>query len=213
MDEVSKTRPYRSDQRTAAAELTRTAIVTAAKELFETRGWAGATIPLIAAQAGISVSSVEATYKTKAGLLRGVVDFSIRGDVGTATMYRRRAFAEIQEALDAPAMLSLHAAYVRVVNQRSAAIGWVVEQAAPTDRRVAELWQDMNRNRGFGANAAAEVLMSKPRHRPDLAQPEAANVFWLAIDWSTYRSLTVHRELSDEDFESWILDYYGRMLL
>lgn len=213
MEDVSKTRPYRSDQRTAAAALTRTAIVAAAKELFQTRGWAGATIPLIAAQAGVSISSVEATYKTKAGLLRGVVDFSIRGDVGTATMYQRRAFAEIQEAPDAPTMLSRHAAYVRVINQRSAAIGWVVEQAAPTDRRVAELWQEMNRNRGFGANAAADVLMSKPGHRPDLTQPEASNVFWLAIEWSTYRSLTTHRELSDEAFERWIQDYYRRMLL
>jgi AcrR family transcriptional regulator len=213
MEGKRKTRLYRSDQRKAAAELTRTAIVTAAKELFETRGWAGATIPLIAARAGISVSSVEAIYKTKAGLLRGVVDFAIRGDVGTATMYRRRAFAEIQEAPDAPAMLSLHAAYVRVINQRSAAIGWVVEQAAPNDRRVDELWQEMNRNRGFGANAAAEALMSKPGHRPDLTQPEAANIFWLAIDWSTYRSFTIHRELSDEAFERWILDYYRRMLL
>jgi AcrR family transcriptional regulator len=213
MRDNSKTRPYRSEQRTAAAELTRTAIVTAAKELFETRGWAGATIPLIADRAGISVSSIEAIYKTKAGLLRGVVDFSIRGDVGAATMDRRQAFAEIQATRDAPAMLSLHAAYVRTINQRSAAIGWVVEQAARHDRRVAKLWQEMNRNRGLGADAAAEVLMSKPGRRPDLTQSEAANVFWLAIDWSTYRSFTLHRELSDDAFERWILDYYRRMLL
>lgn len=213
MKAADKTRPYRSAQRMAAAELTRTTIVTAAKGLFETRGWAGATIPLIAAEAGISVSSVEAIYKTKAGLLRGVVDFAIRGDVGTATMDRRRAFAEIQQAPDGQTMLSLHAAYVRAINQRSAAVGWVVEQAAPTDRRVAELWQEMNRNRGYGADAAAEVLMSKPGRRPDLTQSEAASVFWLAIDWSTYRSLTVHRELSNDAFERWILGYYTRMLL
>jgi TetR/AcrR family transcriptional regulator, regulator of autoinduction and epiphytic fitness len=210
---MSKTRPYNSERRAAAATATRAAILTSAKALFEARTWTGATIPLIAAQAGVSVSSIEAIYKTKAGLLSAVVDFSIRGDAEDETMDRRQVFAEIRDAPDARTMLKRHAAYVRTINQRSASIGWIVEQAAHHDPAIGELWQRMNRNRNFGANAAAEALMTKPGIRPGLTHPEAANVFWLAIDWSTYRSLTTHRGLTPQAFEDWIHHYYRRLLL
>jgi len=38
-------------------------------------------------------------------------------------------------------------------------------------------------------------------------------VFWIAIDPATYRSLTLGRGLSPAGFETWIRNFYGKMLL
>ncbi len=48
---------------------------------------------------------------------------------------------------------------------------------------------------------------------PHISQRYAEEVFWLAIDPATYRSLTLGRGLSPSGFETWIRNFYGKMLL
>src|SRR5580704_16587258 len=83
-------RPYHAPQRAAAAARTREAIVTAAKDAFERLGWPGATMRGIADQAGVSVKTVEALYRTKAELLKHVVDYAIAGDLLPVPVQPRR---------------------------------------------------------------------------------------------------------------------------
>jgi hypothetical protein len=40
-----------------------------------------------------------------------------------------------------------------------------------------------------------------------------ANAFWIANDPATYRSLTLGRGLSPGGFETWIRNFYSKMLL
>ena len=63
------------------------------------------------------------------------------------------------------------------------------------------------------ANWAAVVLLAKPGLPPYVTQAYAEQVFWLAIDPGTYRSLTLGRGLSPAGFETWIGNYYDKMLL
>src|SRR5258708_13015157 len=77
----SQKRPYHAPQRAAAAARTREAIMAAAKDVFERFGWSGATMRAVADQAGVSVKTVEALYRTKAELLKAAVDYAIAGDV------------------------------------------------------------------------------------------------------------------------------------
>jgi hypothetical protein len=46
-----------------------------------------------------------------------------------------------------------------------------------------------------------------------IGQHYAEEVFWVAIDPGTYRSLTLGRGLSPADFESWVRNFYDKMLL
>src|SRR3979409_1256921 len=136
----SNKRPYRAPRRAAAAAQTREAILPAAKERFEARGWAGTTIAAIAADAGVSPKTIEALFATKAALLAAVVDYAIRGDTNELPMIRREAAQAGEAAPDAATMLELHAAYAGGIDARSARIAWVVETAAGSDERVAQLW-------------------------------------------------------------------------
>jgi len=196
-------RPYHAPQRAAAAARTREAIVTAAKDVFERLGWPGATMRGIAGQAGVSVKTVEALYRTKAELLKHVVDYAIAGDLRPVPVSGRELAAAMQAAPDAPAFLGLHARQ----------IFWVAEQAAPADPDIARLWAQMTGNRRSGARWAATTLLGKPGVPPHVGQDYAEEVFWLAIDPGTYRSLTLGGGLSPDGFETWIRNYYDKMLL
>jgi hypothetical protein len=121
--------------------------------------------------------------------------------------------AAMEAAPDAPAMLDLHARQVTAINERSAQVFWVVEQAAPADLDIARLWAQMTDNRRTGARRAATRLLSKPGLPPHISQDYAEEVFWVAIDQGTYRSLTLGRGFSPASFETWIRNFYDKMLL
>ena len=204
-------RRYHAPVRQAAAVRNRERVLAAAKRTFEQRGWQGATIPLIAQRAGVSHQMIEATFATKAALLQAVVDFSIRGDTSPVRMPLRQVVEDMEAAPTAGAMLDLHATQVRSISERSAAIAWTVEHAAPSDRRVARLWKQMTENRAYGVNWATRVLLAKPDVDASLDPESVETTFWLALDWGTYRSLTRERGVSPDAFEGWLREYYRRM--
>jgi AcrR family transcriptional regulator len=212
LNKAPRRRRYEAPRRVAAAAQTRERVLRAAKATFEKRGWAGATIPAIARAARVSHQTVEATFGTKAALLQATVDFSIRGDVSSVPMRRREVVAEMEAAPTTAAMLDLHAQQVRSVSERSAAIAWAVEHAATSDRRVARLWRTMTDNRRFAVAWAAETLLAKPDALRHLERDDVEDVFWLALDWNTYRTLARDRGFLPDEFEAWLRRYYRGML-
>jgi AcrR family transcriptional regulator len=206
-------RRYDAPKRRAAAARTHEAIVRAAKESFEQQGWTSTTMRSIAGRAGVSHKTAEALFGTKAALLAAAVDYAIRGDVAPVPMPQREAVARMEAAADAATMLSLHAAHLRSVNVRSARIAWTVEHAAAADPRVAALWRQMNENRTNAVRWATRTLLAKPGRRPGLRQRDVETVFWVALDWGTFRTLTEHAGLTSDRFERWLRSYYRAMLL
>jgi AcrR family transcriptional regulator len=212
-DKHGPRRRYDAPRRRAAAAQTRADIIGSARHCFERRGWNGTTIRDVADGARVSAKSVEALFGTKAALLRAAVDYAIRGDVDPTPMPQREVVREMKNARDAAAMLDLHAAHLRRVNPRSARIAWVVEHAAPADDVVAELWRQMNHNRRYAVRWAARTLLSKTGRKRGLTQRDAQAIFWVAVDWGTFRTLTDHAGLDADGYERWLRRYYAATLL
>ena len=205
-------RRYDSTLRRAGAERNRDAAIASAKSLFEEHGWQATTIAVVAERAGVSPKTIEATFGTKARLLDAAVDFAIRGDTRAIEMPQRAPVIEMEQAADAPTMLSLHASHLRRIHQRSARIAATVEQAA-ADPTVAAIWQRMNHNRAYAVRWATQTLLAKPGHRPGLTPRDAQTAFWITIDWGTYRTLTTHGGLTPTHYERWLWSYYELQLL
>lgn len=180
---------------------------------FEHRGWSGTTLRGVAERAGVSIKTVEALFRKKASLLETVVDFSIRGDLDPTPMPERAAIAQMEAAEDAAAMLALHAAHIRAVNERSANVAWAVEHAAAGDRAADRLWRQMNENRRYGIRWAARTLLGKPGLEAGLTPTQAETLFWVAFDWGTYRTLTRYAGLTPDEFQEWLAGYYRRVFL
>jgi AcrR family transcriptional regulator len=205
-------RPYHAPNRQAAAAETRSAIIAAAKETFETRGWPGATMAAIATDAKLSQKTIEAHFGTKAALLRAVVDYAIRGDTLDIPINHRETAKRIDAAQGASDMLDLHAFHVRSIVERTAGVAWVVEHAAAGNPDVRDLWQRMTKNRRSGVKWATDALLSKPDVDPNLERAEIETTFWLALEWGTYRTMTDQHGLSPAEFEQWLRSYYRKML-
>jgi AcrR family transcriptional regulator len=206
-------RPYASPVRDAAAAATRAGILSAARTAFEEAGWAGASLGLIAHQAGVSPKTIQAQFGTKARLLGSTVDFAVRGGAEGESSARRGVVQAIRQTPDARRALELHAAMSTGINSRAARLGAVVEAGAAADPAVAPLWERMQENMRFGVRWAAEVLMSKPGLRAGLTGDAVESVFQIGMAWGTYRTLSSGRGMSQPEIEGWIVDYYGRMLL
>lgn len=206
-------RRYHAPAREAAAAQTRLAVLRAAKELFEARGWSGTPIRAIADEAGVSSKTIEAIFKTKGALLEATVTHVFRGADDERPLMRREAAQAFEAAPDARSALGLHAAYARPITQRSAAIAQVVESAAAADPAVAAIWKRMRDNRQGGADWAAGVVGGKPGLRPGVGPDEVRTTILLAIDWATYRTLVGERVLTPDGYEQWMRTLYERMLL
>jgi AcrR family transcriptional regulator len=224
--QAQATRTYHAPRRTAAAAETRQAILWAAKEEFEARGWAATTMRSIAIRAGVSPKTVEALFATKPALLEATLLAALDvdaepADAGDRTVLRPEAvlelrveaLREIEEAPDAATMLELHSAMVADISARSARLCWALETAVPSDERLAEVSARMTEVILFGARWLAEVLLRKPGVRADLTLREAEETFLIAIDWNTYRTLTTKGDMRPEDVQPWAARYYRRMLL
>jgi TetR/AcrR family transcriptional regulator of autoinduction and epiphytic fitness len=204
-------RRYHAPRRAAAAALTREAILEAAKRQFESRGWSGATIRAIAADAQVSPKTVEALFATKATLLAAVVDYTFRGgDPDTPVVEAESALA-VESAPDTATMLAAYAHHVVAIHSRAARIAAVVEAAAATDDQAAELWARTLRNRRFGAHWAAETLLAKA-DSPRLDLDEVEAVFLVGLELGTYRTLTVDLGFTESETRGWLQTYYRRML-
>lgn len=198
--------------RERAAELTRTAVLQAAKQTFESRGWSGATVPAIAREAKVSPKTIEALYGTKSRLLEEVVTFAIRGDAAPIEMLKRPHIERMEQEPAAARMLALHAAHLRRVNERSSEVAFVVEQGARADSGVAEIWQRMLANRRVGVRWAIRTLLAKT-DAPERTARSLEPVFLVAFDWGTYRLLTTEGHLSPAQFQRWLERYYRRLIL
>ena len=219
-------RRYHAPRRTAAAAATRQAIVRAAKEEFEARGWMATTVRSVAASAGVSPKTVEALFGTKPALLEATLLAALGGDeMDTDTADRRslrpeavlemrgEAAREIEESPDAATMLDVHAALATKVSRRAARLCWAVETAISCDERLAEISARLNDVLRFGAGWSADVLLRKPGVRADLTRQEAEEAFLVAIDWNTYRTLVTKGDMGPEEVQGWIRRYYRYMLL
>jgi AcrR family transcriptional regulator len=214
-------RTYHAPRRTAAAAETRHAILRAAKEEFEERGWAATTMRSIATRAGVSPKTVEALFATKPVLLEATLLAVIGGDPAKSDVVRPEVLLELQPevareiegASDAATMLELHAAAVSETNARSARIYWAFETAVASDARLAEIWARMTEAELFGIRWLAEILLQKPGVRAGLTLAEAEETLLTATDWNTYRTLTTKLGMTPEEFQAWMTRCYRHMLL
>jgi AcrR family transcriptional regulator len=217
-------RPYNAPGRAAGAAATRRAVLTAAKEEFEARGWMATTVRSIAARAGVSPKTVEALFGTKPALLEATLLAALGGDDAatdtvdrgslrpeTVVEMRGEAVREIQGSPDAETMLDVHAALATKVCRRAARLCWAVETAVGCDS-LAEIGARLTETLRFGARWSADVLLGKPGVRADLTRDEAEETFLVAIDWNTYRTLVTRGDMGPEEVEAWVRRYYRRML-
>ena len=192
---------------------TRRRIVDAAARLFVRDGYSATSIASIADEADVAVPTVYATLRSKANILRAVVDLQVRGDHGEAPVAGRADWRAVEEEPDARRRLERFARLHRGICDREAALFAQIEAAAGSDPEATRLLAEHDERRYLTQTRLARRLRHDHQLRAGMTAREAADVIWTLASERTYLALVRDRGWSPSRYERWVAQQLAGALL
>lgn len=181
--------------RTERGRRTRTALLTAAREAFEERGYDDCRMNDIADRAGVSHGTVYTYFESKEAILGGVIDellVELRDDLRTSA---KDPMARIEEA---------NRRYLQAY-RHNARLLQVVEQAAVTDPALGRRLDEFRSRYHVRVSAALRRLQDQGRVVPDLSADVAATALCAMVEgFSRYWSGDLTDEVNDTLTGLWV---------
>ncbi len=200
-------RAYHSPTRQRQAEVHRRRILTAARELFTERGYAGVTLDAIAEAAGVSPKTVVARFGSKRGILAEVLDPAGIGSPHAAVLDQLRA------APDPRARLALVAHLTRDVYTAGATEFELLRGAGSVAPELAEVSAAVERRRWQQQAQLIGLLREQGALRAERTDEDATDELWTLTDFDLYRLLVLQRGWTPEHYEMWLGEVLAERLL
>ena len=168
------------------AEKTKTAILDAARSLFEAQGYFGVGLEAVAAQAGVSRQAIYLHYASKAELLRALHD---RINV----LYVRPAFEAVWNAATADEALDAWIEGSAFAIPQFLDISNALNAARRSDPDVEATWETPARTHYEDCVRLAERLKRDKKLAPRMKVSDAADIIWMQTGIWAFESLIVDR--------------------
>ncbi len=208
-----KNRAYEMTNRERAARATRRRIVDAAARLFVRDGYSETSIADIAAAADVAVPTVYAGLRSKANILRAVVESTLRGDHEGVPLGKRAAWKEMEAEEDAHEKLAAFARIHTGVCEREAPVFAQLEAAAGSDAEATELLAEHDRKRYETQSKLARNLQRAKQLKAGLTARRAADCIWTIASERTYLALVAQRGWKPAQYERWVAQQLEAALL
>jgi AcrR family transcriptional regulator len=175
----------------------------------------GATIPQIAAEAGVAVETVYRSASGKAGLLADAVQAALAGGVERADVpvEERPGIRRVIEETDPGRQLQAYAATQPGVWGRVGPLLRVLDAAATTDESLVELRDRLAAQRLNGLRRFAALLAERRALRPGLTVDRAADIIWTVCAQANYDSLVSARGWTPAEYRDWLAETLAAGLL
>lgn len=200
----SPARAYDGSGRRQKARATRRAVLAAARELVEQRGFAATTIAEVARCAGVSPESIYKGFGTKAALIKEVFDVTIAGDDETVAVADRPEAQRIKDEPDVRIKLRLYADDAAVRAERSARLQLALRNAGPSSPSIAELWRVLQAERLTGMTMLARHLVGTGQLRAGIEVDYVRDVLWTCISVEVYDLLVFQRGWTRDAYADWL---------
>lgn len=165
----------------------RTAILNAARRLFENKDFMAVTLDEVARKAGVSRQAVYVNFGSRAGLLVALVGYV--DEIGGLQ-------AKIDQVLDNPtavgaleALVDLRARYAPSIFR----LATYVDAARRFDADAEATWQDRMRYRHANSRAVARRLAAERVLAAGWTEADAADLIWSLTSIRTYEDLVIDR--------------------
>lgn len=201
---MSDVKPRPGQARRDRATATRQRIVASAYRLFCEQGYAPTTMETIGRDAGVAVQTVYYVFRTKAQLLREVIEVTAAGEADSAPVMHR---AWMQEAL---ASASAHRALALIVEHgtdiyaRMAPLGPAVQSAAASEPDIEAYWQGVTAGRRTGMGQLTAILAGRGHLRAGLSPQRAADIMFVINSHETFLGLTSQAGWDLPEFKAWL---------
>jgi AcrR family transcriptional regulator len=191
-------RPYHSQVRQRQAEETRRRILVAARELFESRGYALTTVEAIAELAEVSPKTVTAIFGSKRVLLAEVINPE------ALNPRVQQLIEELRATEDQALRLSLVAQITRRAYEPLVSSLELLRTAGAVAPELADVRRQIEERRRHNQARLIASLRAQGALRPDLALAEATDVLWAMTSYDLYRMLVVEQRWDPERYETWL---------
>ena len=188
-DRTPAKRRYSSSLRARQAADTKAQVLTAATQLFQESGWAGATVAAIAKRAGVAVETVYSGFGSKKEVLRAVVDFAVVGDTEPVPLAEREVFATLATG-DRDARLTAGIDMMADIHDRLAKLWRTVLEAAASDDEI-DAWRlQWDEGRRIDTRRSLELILQR-----ELDDDAVLDVVWGLFSHEVYAMLVLDRGL------------------
>jgi len=200
-------RPYHSQVRQRQAEETRRRILVAARELFESRGYAVTTLEAIAELAEVSPKTITAVFGSKLALLAEVINPE------AFSTPVRQLIEELRATEDPSRQLSLVAQITRQAYEPLASSLELLRTAGAVAPELADVTRQIEARRRQNQARLIASLREQGALRPGLSFEEATDVLWALTSYDVYRMLVVEQRWEPERYETWLAQLLVQHLL
>lgn len=211
MEHVSQSgeekRPYHSQVRQRQADETRRRILVAARELFESRGYAVTTLEAIAELAEVSPKTVTAVFGSKLALLAEVINPE------AFSTPVQQLIEELRATEDPSRRLSLVAQITRQAYEPLASSLELLRTAGAVAPELADVARQIEVRRRQNQARLIASLHDQEMLRPGLSLEEATDVLWALTSYDLYRMLVVEQRWEPEHYETWLAQLLVQHLL
>lgn len=210
----SSKRKYDSTRRQAQADETRRQILTAAHKLFAERGYAGATIEAMAAEAGVAPETIYAVFKNKGKILVSLVNFlsASRAEERVPLLERAGPQAVAQER-DQRRQLQLFAQVVANNLEGNASMSEIILVAAKTDSDIEKIMQQFIKQRRQHMAVAVQQITANGPFRENMDEEYATDTVWTLASPEVFLLLTRDLAWSKDKYEQWLSETLIKVLL
>lgn len=206
-----KGRRYDGSRRQQQAAEARLAVLTVARRLLLSHGYARTTVPAVAAAAGVSPEFVYKNIGAKPALLAAVLDVAVGGDDVPMRFVERDSIAQLRTLTSAGEVVE---GYVQVMAQLQVRVAPLLLLAAQSaDPEAANLVSKADADRVVGMTSLAQHLHRLGGLRPDATVDTTRDVLWTYTSAQLYDLLVGRRGWSLEQYEQFVREALVAALL
>ena len=210
---VKPKRRYASARRNEQAADTRAAIIAAARRLFVAAGWKATTIAGVAREAGVAAETVYAAFGNKQGLLKAVIEATIRRSQPEVKLLEQAGPQAIAVAADQREQIALFARDITAVLGGVAELMAVVRAAAETDPEMAALYRGLHDGRRRNLGFVASALLARGPLRGGMGEDEATAVLWRLASPELFVLLKQVEGLDADGYARWLANMLQAAML
>ena len=204
-----KKRAYASTVRREQAAQTRSRILDAASELFESNGYARTTIVAIAQRAEVAADTVYAIFGSKARILTALIDLRL-APAAANVMDRPQAHA-VRDEVDQRRQIAAFARDMAGVSARVRPIYEILRTASAVEPEMAAIHAEMDSYRLRNMRQVVTWIATRGPLRVDVER--AGEIVWAVVSPDVARMLCDIQGWSQEQYAVWLEDTLVRLLL
>jgi AcrR family transcriptional regulator len=191
-------RRYNADSRRAKAEDSRARMLLVAKGLFSKHGVDTVTIDDIAEGAGVSPATIYVLFRSKAGILKEIIQGTFFGANYSRVAQRTRDTDDPFELLRITASIS------RIIFDTEKKEIGLMRGTSAFSPELKRIEAEFERIRLDLQEARARLLVRKFAVARELGLAKVRDIMWMYTGRDIYRMLVLERAWSSDEYEKWL---------